>query len=522
LTAGTETTEKNTIKTAGGNPGSNWTLLGSGTATADFPVSTGMNAVLVQVTPVQAYDIDAIEGHDAALNVVSTFTDTTFSDQVSNTGNIAGFPDGTVSSALASGSNAFIFQILPTSATAVKTVRVFISASGGVRASGDPNWSTPWTRGGDQIPGGAASNSVGTTFFGATDVGSQAQWLLAVDANGSLKTGGTDIMTLETGTAVSVGNISVVVDPSDNVVVVNVSTNSLAAGNSAIRWRKLQPTTALPPVWSNPALWDQSFAGSGINIVGWNAVTLDSSHNVIFAGGNDVGSGTSKNARWMRKVNGGTGGEIWTQPGPSDALSTFWRAIALAPSDGVVTTGEVTTGASGPVEIFTRTTNSSNTSTSDATYTEAGTQADLGQALAVDGSGNTYTGGYLGVTGPSKNAIILKNPSGSTTPSQWFLQTANAPSEILGLHSLSDGTLYAVGYETVAANNVVTSKPQGQNFMTLKIDPTGKVLWKRTYDSGQGDDQAVSAALTSTSLVVVGQISTASDGKDVFVISYAR
>lgn len=524
LTGGTETTELNAIKGAGGNPGSNWSLLGGDTATADFNLPAGLNAVLVQVTSVQAYDIDAVEGHDVSDHVVSTFTTTNFADQVTNTDKIAGFPDGIPANAQALATQkAVIFQILPTAATAVVSVRVFIATNPGTRTSGDPNWVSPWTRGGDQNPGGCAANSIGTVFFGATDVGTQAQWVLAVDANGTVQTGASAILSLESGTAVNVGNISLAVDQNDNVVMVNVSTSSLAAGNSAIRWRKLQPTTAVPPVWTNPAVWDQNFAGAGINLVGSNSVVIDSSHNVIFAGGNDVGIlGTPKNARWIRKVNGGSGGEIWTQTGPSDLNSTWWRGIALAPADSVATTGDVTTGVTGPVEIFTRTTTTGNTSTSDATYSEAGSQADLGQAVAVNGSGDQYVVGFLGISGPSKNAIILKIPSGSTTPAQWFLEAANAPSEILGLLSLSDGTLYAVGYETVTAQSPVSAQAQGKNIIVLKIGPAGNVLWKRTYDSGQGDDQAVSATLTSTSLVVVGQVSTASNGKDVFVLSYVR
>jgi hypothetical protein len=524
LTAGTESTEKTTIIAAGGNPGGNWTPLGAGgTATADFAFPAGMNAVLVQVTNVQAYDIDAIEGHDASDHVVSAFTTTNFADQVNNTGNIAGFPDGLAANAQATATqNAFIFQILPASTTAVVSVRVFIVAHLGTRASGDPNWITSWSRGGDQTPGGAAANSIGTVFFGATDVGTQAQWVLAVDSNGNLQTGATAILTLESGTAVSVGNISLAVDPTDNLVIANVTTSSLAAGNSAIRWRKLQPTTAIPPVWTNPPIWDQNFAGAGINLVGSNGVVLDSLHNVIIAGGNDVGS--SKNGRWMRKVTGGGGGEIWTQTGPTDPNSTWWRGVAIGPGDNIATTGDITTGVSGPVEVYARTTNAGNTSTSDANYAESGAPADLGEAIAVDSSGNTYIGGFLGIAGPSKNAVILKIPSGTTTPAQWFLETANAPSEILGLIALPDGTLYAMGYENVLAQSPVNTspQPQGNNLVVMKIDPSGNVLWKRTYDSGHGDDQAVSATLTSTSLIVVGQISTASNGKDVFVISYMR
>ncbi|HEV3028697.1 MAG TPA: hypothetical protein VG457_14050, partial [Planctomycetota bacterium] len=187
LTAGTESTEQTNIKSAGGNPGGNWTLLGGGTATADYVFPTGMNAVLIQATTVQAYDIDAVEGHDAADHVVSTFTTTNFPDQVTTPSNIAGYPDGLAAIATASTTQkAFIFQILPASATSVVSVRIFISPHSGARASGDPNWTNTWIRGADQIPGGAAANSVGTVFFGATDAGARTQWLLAISSTGSL------------------------------------------------------------------------------------------------------------------------------------------------------------------------------------------------------------------------------------------------------------------------------------------------------------------------------------------------
>ncbi|HVR86940.1 MAG TPA: hypothetical protein VMU54_21635, partial [Planctomycetota bacterium] len=451
-------------------------------------------------------------------HVVSTFTSTNFPDQVTNPGNIAGFPDGLVATATATPTQqAFIFQILPASATSVVTVRIFIAPSGGARTSGDPNWTNTWIRGADQIPGGAAANSVGTVFFGATDAGARTQWLLAISAAGSLQTGA--LYSLESGTNVTVGNNSVAVDSKDNVIVANTSTNNITtAGHSSIRWRKLNPGTALPPVWPVTPIWDQSFSGAGINLVGSNGVAVDGSDNVLIAGGNDVGTVSSQNGRWLQKVDGGSGGTMLNQTGPADVNSTWWRGVGIAPGNSIATTGDVTTGLTGPVEIFSRTTNTGFSTTSDATYTESGTPADLGSAIAVDGGGNQYIGGFLGISGPSKNAIILKLPAGSTTPAQWFLETTNAPSEILGLQALSDGTLYAVGYETV------TSPAQGQNILVLKFGPAGNLLWKRTYDSGSGDDQAVSAALTSTSLVVVGQVSTSSgtEGKDIFIISYVR
>jgi hypothetical protein len=519
LTAGTESTEQTNIKAAGGNPGVNWTLLGGGTATADYVFPSGMNAVLIQATTVQAYDIDAVEGHDAADHVVSTFTTTNFPDQVTNPANIAGFPDGLTATATAAPTQmAFIFQILPASATTVVTVRIFIAPHSGARASGDPNWTNIWIRGADQIPGGAAANSVGTVFFGATDAGTRNQWLLAISSTGSLQTGA--LYSLESGTNVAVGNNSVAVDSKDNVIVANTSTNNITtSGHSAIRWRKLNPGTAIPPVWPVTPTWDQTYSFAGINLVGSNGVAIDGSDNVYIAGGNDVGTVSSQNGRLLLKIDGSTGGNTGTLTGPADINSTWWRGIVIGPGTSLEASGDVTSGITGPVEIFTRTTDTGFTTTSDATYTESGTPADLGSAIAVDSGGNKFIGGFLGVSGPSKNAIILKLPAGSTTPAQWFLETTNAPSEILGLLALPDGTLYAVGYETV------TSPSQGQNILVLKIGPAGNILWKRTYDSGFGDDQAVSAALTSTSLVVVGQVSTnpsGTDGKDIFIISYVR
>ena len=78
----------------------------------------------------------------------------------------------------------------------------------------------------------------------------------------------------------------------------------------------------------------------------------------------------------------------------------------------------------------------------------------------------------------------------------------------------ADGSVYAVGYETVSG--------QGQNWWVRKYDVNLSPVWTRTHDGGVGDDCALSVAIHGDQVVVAG-FETVSGGQTKLVLRvYAK
>jgi hypothetical protein len=90
-----------------------------------------------------------------------------------------------------------------------------------------------------------------------------------------------------------------------------------------------------------------------------------------------------------------------------------------------------------------------------------------------------------------------------------FNGAANGDDEILDIALDTDGSIYAVGYETVSG--------QGQNIWVRKYDTNLNPVWTRTHDGGVGNDRAISVAIHGDQVVVAGY-ETVSGGLTKFVL----
>ena len=183
LSGVTDTTERDSIATAGGNPGPNWTLLGSGTSSGEFTMPAGnFNGVLIQATDAQIYHIDSIEVLDSTDTTTATASTTTlFGNLVNNIPQIAGPPNAVIADTAATSTDkAFVFLHHGAFFTEFR-VNIWNPTS---RAEGDLEWIATYALGGNQLAGGAAVNSVGTTYLTFREASTIV--LIRLGANGAV------------------------------------------------------------------------------------------------------------------------------------------------------------------------------------------------------------------------------------------------------------------------------------------------------------------------------------------------
>ena len=152
----------------------------------------------------------------------------------------------------------------------------------------------------------------------------------------------------------------------------------------------------------------------------------------------------------------------------------------------------------------------------DENLDDSGSTNGIGRSVGVDGSGHAYVGGFFTHSGDN-DSVILRYGSGAPPGLVHFppvsLPNRTGNDEILDIAVDSDGTIYAVGYETNGA--------QASDLVLYKIAANNQILWKRTVHEN-GNDRAVSVVSTPTHVIVVGELEIAPGNKDIHVRKYVK
>ncbi len=482
-----------------------WKEVGTAVQTAVFDPTDApgtFNAILVQAGDAQAYHLDAIEVLGAAGNVVlESASGPTYSGQAGAAGNATGTPDGlTADLAAGAGTRAFLFTLY---ATAIDRFRV--NAFGTARASGDVAWAATWSDGGDETTGGAALDSAGTTYVAVYDAaggGNRDLLLLRIDTTGTPVLPATVV---QAGVSAAAGSASVAVHADDTVYVAG----TVGAGDVLVR-------RYAAGLGSN--VWSLTVdSGVGIDRAESNSIAVDSAGNAVVA----AGMATALNGidPWMRKFAAANGATLWTQTPPllpADSASTYWHAAGVDTADDVYSAGDLTSTASGFVEIVTR---RSAGAGGGAVWSDLlgdnQAPADLGRAVGTDLAGNAYVAGFMGTGAQGRNGVLLKYLPGGLLATLLTYDDLNAmDDEALDLAVEPDGTVYAAGYETVAG--------QGENWWVRRYDPAGGVVWTRAYDGGVSNDRATSVSVQGNHVIVVGTRTEAGGETNVHVRRYVK
>ncbi|MCY4530308.1 MAG: SBBP repeat-containing protein [Chloroflexi bacterium] len=269
-----------------------------------------------------------------------------------------------------------------------------------------------------------------------------------------------------------------------------------------------------------------------------NAVTVDTAGNVYIAGHiEDALPGQTylggKDA-FIQKRDGSLA-EVWTRQFGTDNNDSV-ETIAVDDVGNVYLAGSTIGEFSGHTteyfgsDAFVRVYDADGT---ERWTTQFGTDfATVAQAVAVDGAGNLYVGGYtegglpgfenaggapLGPVSDWNDAFLRKYGSDGTV--LWIQQFGHERhDEVLGVALDGSGSVYVSGYTDASFEGY--NNPGGRDAFIRKYDPDGNVVWTRQFGSsssagGQPNDKALDIALDSSgNIYVSGSTTGVFEGED--------
>ena len=475
-----------------GKPGPTWTELGNAEATFIFDPAAdpaSINAILIQASSTQDYEIDSIEILDDQGRVIEHASGPTWSNLVNSPNSMKGPPDGDPAVTVAVGDvRAFIFTLY---SEPIDRFRINGRPPTSAPALGDVVAVGGYSSGFDERPGGMAIDANGLIHL--TLSVSNTVRLLRYGLDGNL----VDDVQIETGITTSVGSHSVALDSSGEIF----TASTILDGR--VRVRQYHPNLSVG--WSRTF-----FSGHTSDRVEANGIAVDESGDVVVAGAMNSPSGLEY---WQAKVAGVDGSDIFDSTFGGGPGATYWHGVATGPGNLIYATGTtdflnviqgliIRFSPDGAFEWF-------------DIFGNSAPLEDVGRTVALDSAGNLFVAGSLGTAAEGRNSVLIRYGTDEFLPAATtFNGLANGDDEILDISADTDGSIYAVGYETVSG--------QGENIWVRKYDANLNPVWTRTHDGGVGNDRAISAAIHGDQLVVAGY-QTVTGGQTKFVLRvYAK
>ena len=146
------------------------------------------------------------------------------------------------------------------------------------------------------------------------------------------------------------------------------------------------------------------------------------------------------------------------------------------------------------------------------TYNDAANGDDRASGVAADTSGNVYVTGYI--TGAGKDIWLRKyDASGNVVWTQTYNGTGNGDDIGSGVAVDSSGNVYVVGSVKTGTNS---------NIWLRKYDPNGTELWTREYDgASNGNDYGKAIAIDNQGNVnITGSEWVSGQGDNIWVRGY--
>ena len=279
------------------------------------------------------------------------------------------------------------------------------------------------------------------------------------------------------------GARAVGVDPSGNVYVIGRT-------NLAFTTVKYDPTGSV--------LWERILSDA----ITPSKLAVDDAGNVFVTG--TANALTTTGPQRIATVKYDTdGNEIWAARVLGPDRRVFLADIAVDGAGSVYlacTTGDVFTAG---FDLFTLKLDPAGVLAWSRRYDGPASNWDFATSLAVDGAGNTYVTGSAKTDGTRRNDILLLKyaPNGDLLWERRY-DGAGASGQPEAAHSVvldENGTVFLAGYAVTAETHL--------DYVVLKYDPAGNLLWMGSYDGpAHSADYAYAMELDSTgALLVTGQ-----------------
>ena len=256
---------------------------------------------------------------------------------------------------------------------------------------------------------------------------------------------------------------AIALDPLNNIVVTGYSTG--AATGKDLKTIKYDQ--------SGNILWEATFNGPVNGGDYSNALFIDHLGNVYITGRADYGPSYSDIVTIKYSPDGV---QQWLARfgGPGNYLDEGLK-LTVDNSGNVFVTGKsVTSGTD--FDIIVLKYNSAGALQWNAVYEGAANGDDYAVGIVLDNSGNIYVGGGSGGLTSGLDIIVVKfNPDGTQNWVKTYNGAGNGGDAVVSLKIDPSGNIVAAGYTDMGS-------VQKHNFITIKYDQSGNVLWMSQYN----------------------------------------
>jgi hypothetical protein len=257
--------------------------------------------------------------------------------------------------------------------------------------------------------------------------------------------------------------------------------------------------------------WVQHFAGGGGLIDIPNAITLDSAGNVIVAGFTYQGAVKSHDMVVLKYSSSGALLWIRTYNG-AGSLDDIAYSVATDSADNIYITGGSNRGGATAEDVVTVKYDANGTFLWGKVYNGAANSTDIGSFVALDSTGNVYVAGRTD-RGTDDYLLIKYDTNGNQQWVRVYNGTDGSSDEV---HALSIDSS-----DNVLITGESGGKLTGNDYVTLKYDGAGNVLWAKRYTSaGSNQDNPLGMAVDSTGNVYVTGQSTIGGQEDAVTVKY--
>jgi len=269
---------------------------------------------------------------------------------------------------------------------------------------------------------------------------------------------------------------AIAMDPGGNIIVTGYSTG--AGTGKDYKTIKYAPNGSV--------LWEATFNGPVNGGDYSNALTIDAAGNIFITGRVDYGAtgsdivtikyNTAGVQQWMARY---TGPGLGMDEGKSIHIAT----------DGSIIVGGKTTGTTSALDFITIKYNPDGTEAWKSIYNGTGNNDDYVITVDVDNNNDIYAGGCsIGANSGLDIAVVKYNSSGVQQWVKRYNGSGNGGDALVGLKVDGAGNIVTAGSTDFGA-------AQKFNFLTMKYDPNGNLLWEKQYN-GTASEVDLATAMT--------------------------
>jgi uncharacterized delta-60 repeat protein len=259
-------------------------------------------------------------------------------------------------------------------------------------------------------------------------------------------------------------------------------------------------------------LWTNRYNGPGNANDGAAAIAVDGSNDVIVTGLSDTGA---HNVDYATVKYSSAGVPLWTNRynGPGN-YNDYATALVVDRSGNVVVTGSAYAG-SGSFDFATIKYSSDGVPLWTNRYNGPANDYDYARAVAVDSNNDVIVAGYSYGSGTSRDYATIKYSSDGVL---LWANRYNGPAN----DSDEARALAVDGGNNVIVTGSSTNSGTRYDYTTIKYSSDGVPLWTNCYSGpGNGDDQAVAAAVDhSGNVIVTGYSTNSGSSYDFATIKY--